>query len=90
MQATSQEQHDKVRKEFTDVLKEKRNDYQIALQQERADYLDAIKQQRADSEKTIASIVSKFEAALHEIAEDLQGVKGEIGRLTDKMDQLRK
>lgn len=90
MQANSQEQHDRVRKEFTDVLKEKRNDYQAALQQERADYLEAIKQQRADGEKNIQNIVSKFESALHEIAEDLQGVRGEVSKLTDKVDQLRR
>jgi F0F1-type ATP synthase membrane subunit b/b' len=90
MQTASQEQHDKVRKEFADVLREKRTDYTTALQLERADFIETLKLQRADAERTIQTIVSKFEDSLHEIAEDLQGVKGEIGKLTDKVDNLRR
>lgn len=90
MQETSQQEHDKVRREFAETLKEKRADYMAAMQQERADFMQAIIQQRTDSEKTIANIVAKFEAALHEIAEDLQGVKGEMGKLTDKVSELRR
>lgn len=90
MQADSRAQHDKERKEFAEILREKRADYMGELQRERTDFLDAIKLQRADSERTITGIVQRFEVSLHEIAEDLQGVKGEVGKLTDKVDQLRK
>lgn len=90
MQTSSQEQHAIIRREFAEALKEKRNDYMAAMNQERADYIEAIKTQRADSERTIQAIVTKFEAALHEIAEDLNGVKVEMGKLTDKVSGFRK
>lgn len=90
MQSTSQAQHDKVRAEFAETLKEKRADYMQAMTVERADFMAAIKQQREDGQRAIKEIVDEFRESIHEVAEDLKGVKNEVIVLSGKVDQLRK
>lgn len=64
-------------------------DMQDSMMQERADFIQEMEQQRASHEKNLDAIVVRFEKALHEIAQDLNGVKSEVGKLTDKISGMR-
>jgi len=89
MQDSSQLQHAAIRQEFINTVKEKREDYRTSMMQERADFIQEMEQQRASHEKNLDAIVVRFEKALHEIAQDLNGLKIEVGKLTDKISGMR-
>ena len=89
MQDSSQLQHAAIRQEFINTLKEKREDYRTSMMQERTDLIQEMERQRASHEKNLDAIVVRFEKALHGIAQDLNGVKSEVGKLTDKISGMR-
>lgn len=90
MQAKIEERDTATRKEFGEMLKEKRVDFLQALTLERTDYLSSLQRQRDDFQKHLDNAVERFESAMHEIAEDVKGVKIELGRLGDMVDNVSK